>query len=190
MIDHFGISFQSNNLIDLIVSINQSPLKRSLRNLPPANRLLLIPMAKEYSAFSLANKGVNSLANYHRDSFEAIKAATGNGWKIRIVTAELKLSFQTGYYGDIHALGRDSSVLQIFDEEGNDITSEEEWLRAIVDFQSFSDSMDGMVLADADDDYADIWGKCVRRSTTPREYREDATAKHLFRASFILGSFR
>ena len=146
-------------------------------------------MAKEYTAFSLANKGVNSLANYHRGSFEAIKAATGNGWKIRIVTAELKLLFQTGYHGGIHTLGRDSSVLQIFDEVGNDITTEEEWLRAIVDFQSVSDSMDGMVLADADDDYSDIWGKCVRRSTTG-EYREDAITKHLFRASFILGTFR
>ena len=162
-------------------------LKYALGELPPADRLVLIPMAKEYTAFSLANKGVNTLANEHRSYYEAIKAA-GNGWKIRIVNAELKRSFQTGYYGDIHNIERDLSVLQIFDEEGNDITAEEEWLRAIVNFESFNeDDIDGMVLVEDPGMYTNIWGECIRRKTSRHRYREDATTKLVYRASFILG---
>jgi hypothetical protein len=46
-------------------------------------------MAKNYTAASLAKKGINSLANFdHTPHVEAIKAATGSRWKIRIVTAD------------------------------------------------------------------------------------------------------
>ena len=168
--------------MNFIISIIQSMLKDTLGDLPPADRLVLIPMAKEYTAFSLANKGVNTLTNEHRSYYEAIKAAE-NGWKIRIVNAELKESFQTVDYGELHKTERDLSVLQIFDEEGNDITAEEEWLRAIMNFESIDDdSTDGMVL----DIYANNWGDCIRSKTT-RHYGENATTKHVYRASFILG---
>lgn len=75
---------KSHNLYE-----SQLPLKSSLQFLPPADRLLLIPMAKNYTAASLAKKGINSLANFdHTPHVEAIKAATGSRWKIRIVTAD------------------------------------------------------------------------------------------------------
>jgi hypothetical protein len=71
--------FLSNNQIKLMISINQSMLKSKLGDLPPAERLLLIPTAKDCTAFSLANKGVNSLTHSHRAYFQAIKTAIGTG---------------------------------------------------------------------------------------------------------------
>lgn len=177
----------------------QASLKRSLQRLPPADRLVIIPMMKEYTAASLANKGINSLADSHRAHFEAIKAATESRWKIRIVTAILDYYIRTDRYDDIQDISCKSSVLKIHDDKGRDTTIEDEWLCEIVNFDSFDTfGTDGMVLAD-EDEYAvdaDIWGKCVRQSTTGEsrewgDYGADGEiTKRLYRASFILGKFQ
>ena len=78
-----------------------------------------------------------------------------------------------------------TSKATLYDKEGHDITSEDRWLREIVDFESFNRFVpDGIVLADADDDFVDIWGPCVHESITGEYIRN---TKHLYRASFILG---
>ena len=95
--------FMLTFLLDDLIKTNhlnesQLPLKRSLEFLPPADRLLLIPMAKEYTAISLTSKGINSLANSDWVYLEATKAATKSRWKIRIITAELDFRVQTSRY--------------------------------------------------------------------------------------------
>ncbi len=167
---------------------SKSDLIRSLQFLPPADRLLLIPMEENYTAASLAKKGINSLANFDRAHFEAIKAATGNRWKIRIIAAELERYFQVGDNGKIHNASAGASVLKIYNEEGNDLTSEDGWLREDVDFDPFEDSVDRMVVADPDHGIRDIWGTRFHQSTTESLYGP-ATTKQLFKASFILVSF-
>ena len=126
-------------------------LKRSLTDLPPVDRLLLIPLVKEYTEYSLS-KGIDALDYPHRKQYEAIKAATGEGWKIRIITAKLFHMVETSAYGENIPSSSTTSIQKIFDEAGNDITTEEKkWLAATLDFDSAADRMrgeDGMVLSD------------------------------------------
>lgn len=153
-------------------------LKRSLTDLPPEDRLLLIPLVKEYTEYSLS-KGVDALDYPHRKQYEAIKAATGEGWKIRIITAKL-VRFDVSF--------SHTSIQKIFDEEGNDITTEEKkWLAETLDFDSAAD-MNGMVLSDPDDDLAEIWGSsvCIHSDST-YGYEDEGGTTHIYAATFILG---
>ena len=161
-------------------------LKRSLTDLPPADRLLLIPLVKEYTEYSLS-KGVDAFDYPHRKQYEAIKAATGEGWKIRIITAK-HYRFDFSAYGVYNNSSSHTSIQKIFDEEGNDITTEEKkWLAETLDFDSAAD-MDGMVLSDPDDDIAEIWGSgvCVHNDSTYGSEDEGGTT-HIYEATFILG---
>jgi hypothetical protein len=162
-------------------------LKGSLADLPPVDRLLLIPLLKKYTEYSLA-KGVDALTYSHRKQYEAIKAATDEGWKIRIITAKLMHSFHTGYYAEQSYSSPTTSIQKIFDEEGNDITTEEKkWLSKTLNFDSAID-MGGMVLADPFDDYAEIWGPsvCIHRSND-YDSEGDGRTTRVHTASFILG---
>lgn len=162
-------------------------LKRSLTDLPPVDRLLLIPLLKKYTEYSLA-KGVDALTYPHRKQYEAIKAATGEGWKIRIITAKLMHSIHASYYGHHSYSSPTTSIQKIFDEEGNDITTEEKkWLAKTLDFDSAID-MGGMVLTDPFDDYAEIWGPsvCKHRSNS-YDSEDDGGTTRVYTASFILG---
>ena len=165
---------------------SMSSLKWSLENLPPADRMLLIPMAKEYTAASLAHTGINAFAHHHRAYVEAIKAAAGKGWKLLIVTAELEHTRKTGYYGNVLSNDKDSLIVQLFDEKGNDITEAEKWLKDVVDFDSVDD---GMMLASDEVSYAKNWGGCTSYTSTSTYYGSTNTKKRKYRASFILGQF-
>jgi hypothetical protein len=75
-------------------------LKSKLEDLPPAVQLLLIiPMAKEYTAF-LSRILTDHILKPSRQPLEP--------------GAELKYSFQTSYYGNIHNTCHDSSLLKLF----------------------------------------------------------------------------
>jgi len=155
-------------------------LKRSLTDLPPVDRLLLIPLVKEYTEYSLS-KGVDALDYPHRKQYEAIKAATGEGWKIRIITAK---HFRFDFSSYSH-----TSIQKIFDEEGNDITTEEKkWLAETLDFDSAAD-MNGMVLSDPDDGLAEIWGSsvCVHSDSSTYGSEDEGGTTHIYEATFILG---
>ena len=165
-----------------------SSLKWSLEMLPPADRMLLIPMAKEYTALSLSNnKGINAFNHYHRSRLEGIKAAAGEGWKVLIVTAELDHTQQVGYYGDVYSNENTSIIVNIFDETGNDVTETEKWLKDVVDFDSGIDTDGGMMLADDEDEYDDNWGACTSSTSTRNYHSSRTTKKHKYRASFVLG---
>ncbi|KAK1741062.1 hypothetical protein QTG54_008314 [Skeletonema marinoi] len=89
-----------------------SPLTCSLGGLPPADRIVVIPLEKEYRIHSLANSGINALSRAHRQKAEALKAA-GTDWELRIVNA--KLEHTCGYYG-FEDCNNNSSVIEIYDE--------------------------------------------------------------------------
>ena len=90
---------------------------------------------------------------------------------------------ETHYYDS--SITTNSSILQIFDEEGNDVTEAEKWLKDVVDFDSAidGDNDTGMVL-DFENEYGenDWWGECKNT-----EKRNRTTTEH-YRASFILVS--
>ena len=75
---------------------SMSLLKSNLDTLRPADRMMLIPLAKEYSAASLACKGINALAHHHRAKLEAIKASVGDEWQVLITTANLNHTRKVG----------------------------------------------------------------------------------------------
>ena len=80
-------------------------------------------------------------------------------------------------------------MLKICDEEGNDLTSEDGWLRDIMNFDLLGDSADGMVVADSDHGIRDIWGTQVHQSTIESEY-SPATMKHKYtKPALFLVSF-
>ena len=166
---------------------SMSSLKWSLENLPPADRMLLIPMKRKYTASSLGRAGINAFAHHHRAYVEAIKAAAGEGWKLVIVTAELVHTRKTGYYGNILSNEKNSTIVFLFDEKGNNVTESEKWLKNVVDFDSAMD--DGMMLADNEDSYPDNWGGCTSYTTSRSYYGDRNTKKSKYRASFILGQF-
>ena len=165
-----------------------SSLKWSLEMLPPADRMLLIPMAMEYTAVSLSNnKGINAFNHYHRSRLEGIKAAAGEGWKILIVTAELNHTQVITYYGDVHSNESTSTIVNIFDELGNDVTETEKWLKDVVDFDPAFDNDGGMMFADDEDDYDDNWGACTSSTSSQAYGSSRTTKKNKHRASFVLG---
>ena len=119
--------------VPTVTSLNSSmsSLKWSLERLPPADRMMLIPLAKEYTALSLSNnKGINAFTDHHRSYLEAIKAAaTGEGWKLLVVTAEMKHVEKEDHGYIFQSSSDDLTIVQFFDEEGQDVTEEEKWLR-------------------------------------------------------------
>ena len=123
---------------------------------------------------SLGRAGINAFAHHHRAYVEAIKAAAGEGWKLVIVTAELVHTRKTGYYGNILSNEKNSTIVFLFDEKGNNVTESEKWLKNVVDFDSAMD--DGMMLADNEDSYPDNWGGCTSY-TTSRSYYGDRNRK-------------
>ena len=124
----------------------------------------------------MGRAGINAFAHHHRAYVEAIKAAAGEGWKLAIVTATRK----TGYYGNILSNEKNSTIVFLFDEKGNNVTD-------VVDFDSAMD--DGMMLADNEDSYPDNWGGCTSYTTSRSYYGDRNTKKSKYRASFILGQF-
>jgi hypothetical protein len=97
-------------------------------------------------------------------------------------------SIHASYYGHHSYSSPTTSIQKIFDEEGNDITTEEKkWLAKTLDFDSAID-MGGMVLTDPFDDYAEIWGPsvCKHRSNS-YDSEDDGGTTRVYTASFILG---
>eukprot|EP00985_Skeletonema_marinoi_P025616 scaffold18974_cov132-Skeletonema_marinoi.AAC.2 len=139
-----------------------SPLTGSMSGLSPVDRIIVFPLKEEYRIQSLANAGVNALSRKHRQKAEALLAA-GKGWKLLIVNASLVHT--CGYYGDCSST---SSIGDIFDENGSDVTSSMDWLKKAVDFDEFvEESTDGMVLAmhnDYDCVCSACWGQCKSNS--------------------------
>eukprot|EP00985_Skeletonema_marinoi_P002537 scaffold1048_cov135-Skeletonema_marinoi.AAC.8 len=130
-----------------------SPFKRTLNGLPPADRMVLIPLEKEYDGLTLVNTGINALSRAHRQKAEALKAA-GADWELLIVNAKLEHSCGYDEHNEI------ASVIEIFDENGNRLTEEMSWLTKTIDFSSIEHG-DGMLLAfDHDDVCVSNWGAC------------------------------
>ena len=177
--------------IPTALSINKSMsnLKWSLDMLPPADRMLLIPLAKVYASAFFVKEGITFFPPQHREQIEAIKAAAGEGWKLLIVTAQLKHSqkVRSGYYGegtDVLSNDKESSIIHFFDEAGNDVTTEEKWLKNVVDFDPMEE---GMMLTDEDAGYAHNWGASTGCTSSGSYYGETKTTKRTYRSSFILG---
>jgi len=135
-----------------------SPIESSLNGLPPDDRMVLIPLEREYDGLSLVNAGIKALSREHRQKAEALKAA-GAEWEFLIVNA--KLVHSCSDYGDDSSV---TSIMEVFDERGNRVTSEMSWLKRTIDFGSIEHD-EGMLLA-FDDDYECVsnWGVCKARS--------------------------
>ena len=131
----------------------------SLNGLPPADRIVVVPLKKRYTIHSLAKSGINALNLGHRRKAEALKAARPN-WVLLIVNA--KLIHTCGYYGECT---NESSVQEIYDELGNIVsTSKKSWLKRSVDFECVA--QDGMMLAALtrnEDECVSNWGTGRRR---------------------------
>lgn len=159
-----------------------SLLTWSLSGLSPVDRIVVVPLKDQYRPQSLANAGVNVLSRKHRQKAEAIKAA-GKGWKLLIVNAK---TVHTHHYGG--SCSDDSSIIAIFDESGEDVTSEMSWLKNVVHFDEFVEENDaGMILA-VEDDYNECvctacWGECKSR-IGGGEYTD---CHSTYRATFLVG---
>ena len=151
-----------------------SLLAGSLGGLSSLDRIIVVPLKDAYKPQSLANTGINALHRAHRHKAEAMKAA-GKDWKLLIVNAELVQTH--GYYDDTNK----TSVIDIFDESGNDVTSEMSWLENVIDFVDYvhENGRDGMMLA-VHNDYEYVvcsacWGECTEKSdchySINRKYR-------------------
>ena len=132
---------------------------------------------------SLGRAGINAFAHHHRAYVEAIKAAAGKGWKLLIVTAELTHTQQIrGYYEEV-INSKKTALMKVFNEEGNDVTEAEKWLKDVLDFDSAmdGDSDTGMVL---DSEYFEDnwWGECKNTE------KKNRTITEQYRASFLLVS--
>jgi len=151
-----------------------SPLACSLGGLPPADRIVVIPLEKEYRIHSLANSGINALSRAHRQKAEALKAA-GTDWELRIVNA--KLEHTCGYFEDCN---KNSSVIEIYDEFGKCVTEEMSWLTKAVDFDCVAH--DGMMLAahdEDDDECVSNWGAC-------KSERRSCYDSDIYEATFLV----
>jgi hypothetical protein len=142
-----------------LITESRSQFKWALNALPPVDRMVVIPLQKEYDALSLAISGINELSRAHREKAEAVKVA-GTDWKLVIVNAKLVHTCGYGY-----ASHRDNkSVIEIFDEAGRRVTGEMGWLKNVVDFDSVEHD-GGMLLALDDEQYCvSNWGECKSRT--------------------------
>ena len=182
---HYKLDKKQEEELPIVSSLNtsMSTLKWSLENLPPVDKMMLISTEKEFHASTIEVHGINALSYKHRRSVEAIKAAAGEGWKLLIVNAEMVEKQKTNHYDDIMSVTSTSSILQIFDEEGNDVTEAEKWLKNVVDFDSALEGSDTGMVLDVDM-YGgnEWWGECKNT-----EKRSRTITKH-YRASFLLVS--
>ena len=167
-----------NHIHDSII-----PLKITMDLLRPADKMILIPLAKHYKEAVLLNSGINALIDTQRAYVEGIKAASD--WKVLIVTAKLRHTYKEAYYGNIISSAKAYALEQIFDEEGNDITIQEEWLRSAVDFADNDDEND--MLLSCDDE---VWGNCISSNTTHLYDGDVSTHNDVHRATFLLGKTR
>mmetsp|Transcript_1641 Transcript_1641/g.2638 ORF Transcript_1641/g.2638 Transcript_1641/m.2638 type:complete len:913 (-) Transcript_1641:79-2817(-) len=138
-----------------------SPIESSLNGLPPDDRMVLIPLEREYDGLSLVNAGIKALSRGHRQKAEALKAARPD-WEFLLVNA--KLVHTCGYYTNYDPCTNETSVKDIFDEMGNCITSEMSWLKKSVDFDCVAN--DGMMLATLthnQDECVLNWGPASRK---------------------------
>ena len=147
----------------------------SLKGLPPADRIVVVPLKERYPDHSLANSGINTLNIEHRQKAEALKAARPN-WVLLIVKA--KLIHTCGYFDACTTV---TSVREIYDELGNNVTSEMSWLSRSVDFECVDE--DGMMLAAPHDDEAE---ECVSRAHWGEQLETDY---HCDDQSFFMATF-
>ena len=150
----------------------------SLNGLPPADRIVVVPLKKRYLTRSLAKSGINALNVGHRRKAESLKAARPN-WEFVIVNA--KLVHTCGYYGECTNV---STVQDIYDELGNVVNSSEmSWLKKSVDFECVA--QDGMMLAaltrNEDECVSNCWGTGRRRDDPPYGYEES-----IYTATFLV----
>ena len=163
-----------------------SSLKWTLNGLPPSDKILLVPLLKEYKAVDLVRYGINALSHDHRSRVEAIKvSASRKGWRVLILNAEMTRTHRTNYYGNTISSGTAPSIVQIFDEEGNDVTDAEEGMKAIVNLTPF-DVGGGMILNFGEEDCEESWGCPFSSSVTSSDYNR-STITDKFVSSFILG---
>eukprot|EP00984_Skeletonema_dohrnii_P014960 scaffold6403_cov128-Skeletonema_dohrnii-CCMP3373.AAC.11 len=158
-----------------LIGEKTSHLLRSLNGLSPVDRMVVIPLEKQYRIHSLVNSGINALSNKHRRKAEALKAA-GTDWELRIVNA--KLEHTCSYY---NCRSR-ASVIEIYDELGKCVTSEMSWLKKVVDFDNVDHN--GMMLALDDENRSSCvsnWGAC---KSERRTYYDDS--KKIYRATFLV----
>jgi len=188
------------------------PLEQSMAFLPPLERIVLIPLLKEYDVSSLMMNGINELSYEHRAKAEAVKAGRKGDWKVLIVNTKMVHSYPDSYETMINFTTK-TTVLHMIDEDGNDVTKSMKWLEEITDFdsvvtQSTGNQM-GMMLStrpDADpyDEYNEYgppchfpneWGEATKKDTVScccyngKEYcstHNDDNDSTTYTASFIL----
>ena len=64
-----------------VVNESRTLLEESLYGLPPADRMVVLPLVKEYDGLTLVNTGINALSRFQRKRAEALKAA-GPDWEL------------------------------------------------------------------------------------------------------------
>ncbi|KAL9182066.1 hypothetical protein ACHAXT_012409 [Thalassiosira profunda] len=167
--------------IGKVLKSSMGSLTWSLNGLPPSDRIVLAPLLKEYKAVDLGRHGINALSHAHRSRFEAIKVSTSRkGWRALILNAEMTHIHRTSYYANDT---RETSIVQIFDEEGNDVTAAEERMKEVINLTPF-DVGGGMILNFDEEEYQESWGCPFSSSVTTSTYRGTVTDK--FVSSFIL----
>ncbi len=149
-----------------------SPIEICLNGLSPDDRMVLIPLEREYDGLSLVNAGIKALSRVHRQKAEALKAA-GAEWELLLVNARLVHNCRSDDHNDR------TSVMEVFDERGNRVTSDMSWLKRTIDFHSIEHN-EGMLLA-FDDDFECVsnWGAC---KATSGYYDHEQT----YRATFLV----
>eukprot|EP00984_Skeletonema_dohrnii_P014955 scaffold6403_cov128-Skeletonema_dohrnii-CCMP3373.AAC.6 len=155
-----------------VVNECRTLFEESLMGLPPADRMVLIPLMKEYDGLTIVNSGIKALSSAHRRKAEALKAA-GADWELLIVNAKLEHSCGYGDHSD------DTSIVNVFDESGSLVTEEMSWLTETIDFSSIEHD-DGMLIA-LDNEYVCVsnWGACKSRSGT-------YDSKQTYQSTFLL----
>lgn len=156
-----------------------SPLTHSLNGLPPADRMVVVPLETQYRIHSLANSGINALSRAHRQKAEALKAAQPH-WELLIVNA--KLVHTCAYEFGFDPCTNVTLVKEIFDELGNCVTNEMSWLNKSVDFDCVAD--DGMMLAALNQDQEECvsnWGPVIQ--TCVHRYDDDES---IYKATFLV----
>ncbi len=144
-----------------LIKEKTSHLTCSLNGLPPADRIVVVPLETQYQIHSLANSGIKALSRGHRQKAEALKAARPD-WEFLIVNA--KLVHTCGYYTNYDPCTNETSVKEMFDEMGNCVTSEMSWLKKSVNFDCVAN--DGMMLAaltHGQDECVSNWGPASRK---------------------------
>ena len=178
------------------------PLTRLLELLPQNRKMIIVPVADDdctprclkYDSSSLLNKGITALDDDNRANAELIKAAGGKSWKVLIVNA--KMTWTETFSGCDCCGGHSDSysehaIVEIFDEEGNDVTEPMKWLKGVADFDCVSrrdfqgsireqSNVDAMLLGVKENNityssegYSSNWGVCVSETETSTGYNSD-----------------